>query len=191
MPRNLGFVSFGLPVSWAARSKPGAFRDLVLAWCRALSPFHGYAGLGILLNPDYGTARKAEPFLFPLLQRFPGLEFDQPVGHSLQCKDGIKGVNWLTAVSDGLLSRIGGETATREALAGGQIQIFDYPGGLVIQAGRVPQFGDADQGLMPPDYQQVARFLKPIRAPYNVSLIETPPGIDRRAFAQQWLGRFE
>jgi hypothetical protein len=68
---------------------------------------------------------------------------------------------------------------------------FDHPGGLLIQAGIGPQLGDADRGLIPLDYQKVARFLKPIRAPYNDSLIETPAGIDRRAFAKQWFARFD
>lgn len=191
LPDNLGFVSLGLPFSWAARSKPGAFRELVVAGCRELSPFHGYAGLAVLQSPDHGTAMKAEPFVFPLIQQFPGLEFDQPVSHSLICKDGIKGINWLTAVSDVLLDRIGGREKAREVLAGGAIQFFDYPGGLIIQAGQVPQFGDSANRLIPPDYQKVARFLKPIRSPYNDMLLETPPGIDRFTFAQQWLARFD
>jgi hypothetical protein len=109
----------------------------------------------------------------------------------LQCEDGIKGVNWLTAVSDGLLNRVGGETAAREALAGCDVQFFGYSGGQVIQAGIAPELGDADLGLIPPSYQKVARFLKPIRAQYNASLLDTPPGVDRRAFAQQWLGRLD
>jgi hypothetical protein len=60
-PWRLGFVSIGLPLSWTARNKPGTFRDLVLAWCR-LSPFHGYARQAVLRNPEYGRARRAEPF---------------------------------------------------------------------------------------------------------------------------------
>jgi hypothetical protein len=61
----------------------------------------------------------------------------------------------------------------------------------VTPAWNAPELGDADRGLIPPSYQKVARFLKPIRAQYNVSLIETPPGVDRRSFAQQWLGRLD
>jgi hypothetical protein len=190
-PRDLGFVSIGLPVSWT-RNEPAAFRDLVLAWCRGLSPFHGYAGLGVLLNPEYGEARAAEPFVFPLVQRYPGLEFDQPVNHSLGCRDGIKGVNWLTVVSDGLLSGVGGGAAVREALGGGNVRFSDYPGGLVLQAGQVPELGDADLGLIPAEYQKVARFLKPIRSQEDDTIIvETPPGVDRRAFAKQWFARFD
>jgi hypothetical protein len=69
-PEELGFVSIGLPFSWT-RNEPAALRDLALDWCRGLWPFHGYAGLGILLSPEYGEARSAEPFVFPLCDVTP------------------------------------------------------------------------------------------------------------------------
>ena len=187
---QIGHVTLGLPFAWAA-AHPGAFPELVLTWCRELQPWHGYAGLGILMHPNYGVSRPQEHLVYPLVARFPGLEFDRPVSHGRICVDGIKGVNWLTVVGDGLLAKVGGLNQARVGLADSKVVVHDYPGGAVFQAGPVPQIGDNDRGLIPPSYRAVSQFLKPIRADYDDILMDTPRGIDRDAFARRWFARFD
>jgi hypothetical protein len=187
----VGFISFCLPYSWTTTHKEGAFQKEIIKWCQAISPFHGYAGLGIIRNPNYAIARKAESYIFPFVQRFLGLEFDEPVDHAQLCRNGIKGINWLTIISHPLLEPLGGENVARDELIKKTITLYEYSHGFVIQASSVPQFGDTKQDFIPPSYQKVARVLKPLRAAYKDSLIKTPSNINEHTFAQQWLSRFD
>jgi len=188
--RRLGFVTLTLPVSWLNDAGPGAFQDMVVEWCAAVQPFHGGAGLALIHSPNYAETRVAEPHLFPLIQRFPGLEYDVPVDHARLCGDGIKSVNWLTVVSDSLLGRIGGRASLARALTPAAT-LFDYPGGVVIQAGPAPLLGDNERNDVPKAYQAVAAVLKPLRADYPDGVIATPRGLDSKEFGRRWLARFE
>lgn len=190
-PNCLGFITLTLPFSWGAVGSGGRFQRLLLTFCQATKPWHGYGGLALVHNPNYGHALSAEPFLYPYAIRFPGLELDRPVTHSRLCRDGIKGVNWLTVLSMPLLDRVGGVAAMRAALDPQDFNIQDYPGGVILQAGPTPQLGDSDKGLSVPAYQMAGRFLRPLRAPHNDIVAKTPKGVNALAFARTWLSRFD
>ncbi len=184
---ELSFLSAYLPLDWFDRRKD-RLQDLVLSWCHRLKPYHGYAGIGILESLDSITIRRHEKAVYALAKRFPGLEVDSPVDHTLYLSKGIKGVNWLTVLGDAWVERLGG----RDKLSGlprDAFPIYNYPGGIVIQAGVTPEIGDRNRRLKPQNYPRVARLLKEIRVQEHDSL-QASGGFDKEE-TLIWLARFE
>ncbi|QRK05091.1 DUF3396 domain-containing protein [Archangium violaceum] len=187
--RRLGYVSASLPFRFLLGRPAGFFQQLVHAWCCRLSPFHGYAGLGLLRSMEGSEARAIEPLVFPLVKRFPGLEIEMPHLESRLLSEGIKGVNWLTIVGDPLLEKVGGQKALIQSL-GNDFIFHPYPGGLMIQAGPQPEFGDLERNMLPVHYCQLYEVLRPLQAQYDDILMDTPEGVEPEEFTRQWLRRF-
>jgi hypothetical protein len=187
---QLGFITACVAFKFIEQQPPGFFTEMVLQWCQRLKPLHGYAGIYIALSAEQGTAIRNEPIVYPLVKRFPGIEFDAPTITSQHFKKGIKGVNWLTVLSDKFVAELGGIETLKDGL-GDACPLYTYPGGAVIQAGPYPQLGDLEQGIKLKDYQKVYRQVKPVQADYKYGYLRTPKDVDGKAFAQQWLHRFE
>jgi hypothetical protein len=83
---------------------------------------------------------------------------DYPQFHILKLDNGIKGVNWLTVISDSLLDKLGNRQAFTAALPAA-VTVHSYTGGLVLQAGELPQIGDTNRRNDPTAYHDVARAL--------------------------------
>ncbi len=188
---NLSYFNATLPITWFA-DHPGNFPAVVLEFCRKLKPLSGYGGLGILESPNGLIEQKFGPAVYTIAQRFPGLEVDHPVTHTLYLDNGIKGVNWLTILGDYWLKKVGGVLTLKEQLGKNFIS-HEFPGGVMIQAGPRPQMGDRDQGRMPDLYAQLARVLKPIRItkhrPFSYAH-EEGQRFDKEA-SEKWLARFD
>jgi hypothetical protein len=105
-----------VPFAFTEQKPPGFFTKMVLQWCEKLSPLHGYAGIYLALSAEQGAAMGAEPLVYPLVKRFPGIEFDFPITVKLKFKNGIKGVNWLTVLSDKFVSELGGIDTLKNGL---------------------------------------------------------------------------
>jgi hypothetical protein len=184
---RLSFLSAALPLTWFA-DHAGSFPEFVLGWCRRLRPMHGYAGLGILDSPDAGVAEAHKQMTYGLARRFPGLEADYPISHVHYLKDGIKGVNWLTVLSTPWLERLGGLPTLQTELAE-PFRLHEYDGGLVIQAGAMPQLGDSNRKLQIAEYRRLARVLRPIRVSDHASFPAWSGFDEERTTA--WLARFD
>ncbi|AKT37889.1 type VI immunity family protein [Chondromyces crocatus] len=198
-PDALGFLRFGYPLV----PVPGVrfdLPDVLLKLCRKLKPVSGYAGVGVIPCPDRGDAQRWEGILVDLAQRFPGLEMEYPVEHSIYLaegrdgKGGIKGVNWLTAISDVWLDELGGAAAVAADLRDldPRYILHRYDGGLLIQAGDRPALGDTERDAWPDLYVKLARYLKPIRITRHSAFGSGGRGW---AFGPQevraWLARFD
>jgi len=186
-PRELSFFSATLALEWLEGRGVGKFRELVLQFCNELHPFHGYAGLGLIHHPIQSNA--SDLTVYGIARRFPGLEVDYPQFHVLRLRDGIKGVNWLTVISDSLLDKLGDRQAFTSALPAA-VTVYEYAGGVVLQAGELPQIGDTNRRNTPTAYHDVARALKPIRAKYDDAFQANPEGFTRQR-TQEWLARFD
>jgi len=128
---------------------------------REMKPIHGYAGLGIIESLATATRERHEQTVFSLAQHFPGLEVDYPTVHSLNCAKGIKGVNWLTILSEPFAAQLGGASTLQKRL-GDQFTTYSYSGGVIIQAGPQPQVGSGNE--CPDLYIKLNTILRPIRA---------------------------
>jgi len=125
-----------------------------------------------------------------MAMRFPGLDVLCPTSDALSCTDGIKGVNWLTVVSDPLLARLDGVDAV-EAQAGGDFTFHRYQGGAVIQAGERPQMGDRERNRWPELYIRLNALLKPIRAAKTYPFHHYGPRRFDAERSNEWLRRFD
>ena len=184
----LSYLTIALPLSLLA-DRSAEFQELVLRWSRRLQPFHGYGGIGILTSPDDARAQQHEQGVFAVAQRHPGLEVDYPLSHTLWIKQGIKGGNWITLLSDHWVARLGGIEKIREALGSGLFRVDDYAGGLMIVAGSIPEPGGPGRMDLR-SHRMLARLLKPIRTTDHAAVHNTP-GCFRWHEFLAWLARFD
>lgn len=162
-PGEAGHLRFNLPFAWERDTDEPALLTLMRELCNILSPLHGSAGMGFVYPPAYRDVYGAgvNGVFYAGVIRFPGIDATPPrIGKGEL--DALPTLNWLTAVSDPLLERIGGADAVRRALESGPFRFYDYPGGVLYQAGSAPLAGDREQGNIPLPYQQLYHVLKPV-----------------------------
>lgn len=81
--KAIGFLTASVPFAFLEQQPPGFFKKMVHQWCQRLRPLHGYAGIYLAFSADRGEAIPNEPLVYPLVKRFPGIEFDSPASVSL------------------------------------------------------------------------------------------------------------
>ncbi|MGF1462174.1 MAG: type VI immunity family protein, partial [Maricaulaceae bacterium] len=163
------------------------FIQQFIRFCDRLEVEHAYGGLGFIVPSSVGGMDAATYIAGETAMRLPGFDIDHLTGVGIRCKHGIKCVNFLTAVSDRWLEKLGGGQAVLDQ-AGDLVRAYRYSTGYVFRAGETPDTGE--QGP-PPAYVALGRALKPIRAPYPDRLISRPDLPDGEALTQQWLARFD
>lgn len=165
-PREAGHLRLNLPFAWERDTKGPALLTLMRDLCNHLSPLHGSAGMGFVYPTAFEDVYDAgvNGAFYAGVHRFPGIDATPPcVGEGEL--DALPTLNWLTAVSNPLLQRVGGAAAVKEALATGPFEFYDYPGGILLKAGSAPLAGDREQGNIPLPYRQLYQVLKPVMMP--------------------------
>lgn len=187
---GLGYLHMRFPLLWFAEGR-GTLPDYVLKVCKRLRPLSGYAGIGVLEASDGYARNEWQPTVCEIAERFPGLEIEDRVGHTIHLREGIKGVNWLTILGDRWVQEMGGLDYLRVRL-GEEFGFYPYDGGLIIQAGPKPQIGDVQADRWPRLYVTLAKVLKKIQIknhyPFHFG------GKGRRmnhAITNAWLRRFD
>jgi len=187
---KLSYLTALFPIDFFADKHEESFVATVARWAGEVKPVHGYGGLGIIESLATTTRERHEQTVFSIAQHFPGLEVDYPTVHSLNCAKGIKGVNWLTVLSEPFAAQLGGVSSLQTRL-GEQFTSHSYPGGVVIQAGPRPQMGDRNRNRWPELYIKLNAVLKPIRASNGHPFHHYGPNrfdLDR---SNEWLQRFD
>ena len=168
----------------------GVIRFFVDA-CRDLRVFYAVSGLSLFF---YSYASGATAKAYPLFRRFPGLLYEDGARFGLAIRDRtdtIRDVNWLTAVNDELLSRVGGLDKAR-AVLGEEVILHPYEGGVVFQAGERPVLGDLNKGRVPVAYRAVNNFLKPLRyETWERAYLRAPYDVDKMEYTEWWTRRFD
>ena len=197
---KLGYFKVTFPLLSLAEN-PGMVPDVLLEICRKLKPVSGYGGIGIIESQNTSISSEYAPVVYSWSQRLPGLEADYPIEHAIWLgegredgRGGIKGVNWLTVISDRWLAELGGAdvVAGRVTALDPRFIIHRFDGGLMIQAGPRPTLGDAERGVWPELYVKLAKYLKPIRITQTCPFQYGGPGerFDRER-SEAWLRRFD
>lgn len=184
---HLSYLSAHFPLH-SALSDPEALLALALRWCKRLKPFHGYGGMGIIHASDRFVAASYEKEEYALAQRFPALEVDYPLKHALWSREGIKGGNWLTILSDSWLDKLQSTGAQINLPA--PFETHPYGDGIIIRAGQSPIVEDRNQGADTPLYNQLAKTLKPIRLTTHPAIHTSRGKFTRQAF-EEWIERFD
>jgi hypothetical protein len=109
----------------------------------------------------------------------------------MQAKDGIRDSNWLTLVSQELLTKAGGIEAARKNLSDA-VTIHSVREGWLFQAGERPLLGDMSKRADDfSAYVEVARFLRPCRDPKVLWGPFESPGEFTHEEMRQWIARFD
>jgi hypothetical protein len=186
-PTN-GYVRVIFPTSFPLRDT-AACLALCLSLASTVRFEFGQAGFALNWNHlgDYGTQVKEAMNGFG--RRYPGLDMSHPFSTKYIAGKGIKGVNWLTLLSQPYIDRLGGVPAIRRAVGSG-VTVHELPTGIAIQAGPAPEIGDVNRRNTLPLYQQVGRALASIRSTEHPPIFG-PEGIQDEDATEEWLRRFD
>lgn len=132
--------------------------DLIHFCHNRLQPFHGQAGFCTVTTEQGATWEPEElDVATRYMALYVGAEFDRAQG-----KNGIKGINWLTFVSDVLCERIGGPQAFEANCARFNVTPLRHGSGYIVRAGNLPELGPAT--APPPEaYVKANAALRPLR----------------------------
>lgn len=149
VPRSLPFDENGKKI----------LLNLINFCCEQLEPYHANAGLNAVA-PYQETAWEAEKF--DLATRYNALYIDSFIVDKIQSPAGIKGVNWLTFVSNTLSEALGGPPSFVSYCRGAGVEPVRLGTGFMIQAGEYPQLGPVGMPSSE-EYVRANRALRPLR----------------------------
>jgi|GEM_PF-460405 len=200
---RMSFIRMALPVSWMLEQPSERnIGWLTTRMVELMQPFWCIAGWGIMPaveERNIGPDGKGQQYLYPYVQRFPGLNALGSLALLGQTfNNAMPSVNWINYVSDPLLERLGGRDKVKEQIkASKYLAAGDVGNCLGIRAGDFPELGDTERGITLPAFGEVARLLKPIRVqPYYNNFVAPPPwgSSDRQAqllACDAYLSRFD
>lgn len=186
---SLSFLTVTFSQKWTLK-KPEVLSELMLRWSDRLQPFHGYAGIGIVVAADDGLAADNENRVYAISKRCPGVEVDYPMDHCLYTTEKIKGGSWITVLSQFFIDQLGGTISLKQDL-GEPFRVQEYQGGAIIIAGTHPEIGDSNRGIDTPNYRRLGRVLKPIRIVSHSSVGESIEDWFSADEFEAWLRRFD
>jgi hypothetical protein len=125
-----------VPISYIEET-PEGYASLLTHMCDLIQPFHGYGGLGFILSKGTVTD-KVKSFMYSIAQEYPCIEVDMPVSHLQYLENGIKGVNWMTVLSDEFINKVGGLDLLVTKLGNDEYRYRKYRKGCVIQSSDEP-----------------------------------------------------
>ncbi|MDR1889834.1 MAG: DUF3396 domain-containing protein, partial [Zoogloeaceae bacterium] len=147
---------------------------LLAKWCGLLRPWHGRLGFSVGRSFGYEDGCLSRLTETELLLRYPGLQFCNlseglymPARRKKDIRaglyDGPRCADWIIVLSDHFVDKLGGALVVRNTMA--PLQVYEYSGGLILQADEIPQmgnYGEPENGL--PEYAHLARIIEPVRA---------------------------
>ena len=165
--QEISYVQLYLPISELKEFGVEQLIALNQQISEILQPMHGFFGLGIQHSHEYYDYQYLE---YELAHQFLGLDISNVEGDE-HLREGFKCINWLTILSDQLITdKLGSLEALKERNSDNQIRFYPYAGGVVVRAGEVPELGDVASNPYPKHYVNVNALLKPARAPEIASL---------------------
>ena len=200
--KDLSYLCCRFPIA-DVRSGKLNMPDIMQRWCALLRPHHARGGYsaGWWYEGAYSLGGKIHARLKDQLLFYPGLQFDGTISelnydytHKAGLHDGPRCADWLIALSDPLLEKLGGLDAVTEAMR--PCPVLPYEGGAVLQAGDVPGAGSDGDPESLPDYMRLGRVIEPVRAKNlrHVIAVPDPDDADEIIFPQErsdaWCTRF-
>jgi len=167
-------------------------RDLILHYASLLKPSHGSAGLTTIMDP--ASVDRDAPYVYSTLQRYLGIDFQEPIMFSMTAENAfnrLKSINWITVLGDEIVNELGGIDIIKKNLTP-ECLIIPYSGGVMIQAGELPQLFDITIEGVSTTYRSVAKLTKPVRfVDYKDPLFEVFEPLDGVEETMKWISRFD
>ena len=155
-----------------------------------LKPLHGFFGLGIRQRYKYYDFQYLEG---ELARKYLGLDISTDE-EDKNFRDGFKSINWLTILSEELfIEKLGSLDEVKQQNSDEGIIFHSYTGGVMVQAGEVPEFCDISRNPYPKHYVKANALLKPARAPMIASFGFTSNNgkIQDSQTSKGWQSRFD
>lgn len=163
-----------------------AFVDLAVQLANVLPVQSGHGGFAVYHSQRSASAQnRAGGHAAPLLMRHRGVDIGIPMDTTLQVRDAIKGVNWLTVLGDGLCDRLGGRESVKGALAS-PVRVYDLDAGLLLRTGDLPALGDTNRDVPLGEYEAVNRVVRSLRLSNHRQI----PGMSMDQ-TEEWFARFD
>lgn len=186
-------LTFSMPIDWVDNNSK-LFIDLFIKCARRLKVNHGYAGYACIISRIRDG--KNEPTEAFLSRKWWAMDVGNSFLEASNLINGIKTVNWLTAINYEWFSKIREEEALNSELPMNWFIGYDYGDGVVIQAGNLPLSGSVEEDPLPAIYVLLNRILKPLRVERIGDLHRGNYGTEENPLikgyrAEMWLKRFD
>ena len=198
--RDLSYISCRFPAA-DVRNGTVNLAEIMHRWCALFKPHHARGGCSAGLWYDsFGMRPLIHDTLADLLLHYPGLQFDGKTEalydntHQTGLYHGPRCADWLIALSDPFLKKLGGLKAVTGAMR--PCPVLPYEGGAVLQAGDAPGLGKDGDPASLPDYLRLGRVIEPVRAKnlrhiIHVADPDAPAGFrEARDLTDKWCLRF-
>jgi hypothetical protein len=193
--RGLDSLEFSIPHALVEKN-PTLFQTLFLDFARRLNAVHGHGGFAFNLSAVREEPNESTEAV--MVSKMAGLDAGKSGIISRRDRIGITGriktVGWLTAISHAMLDKAGGLHALRSELPPDWFAMYDYGGGVVIQAGPAPELASVELDAKPSIYVLPNMALRNIRVTQIESLHYGSDDGEPRlsgAAAERWLTRFD
>lgn len=166
--------------------------DMSLQWCNCIQPAHGNSGLYFCSTIDKSYGAK---YIYSLMQRYPGIDYSNDITFVLASKgvfNRIKGINWITILSDEIVEELGGLKYCKKQVEP-ECHIEQWKGGIIIIAGPLPQSGDTYNNFIPERYKKVAALTRPVRLNNygGRKFLKLEEPFDNETELNKWIRRFD
>lgn len=175
---------------------------LMQQWCSLLKPHHARGGY--FAGQWYEDGSPERPIIYAVLtdslMSYPGLQFEAAMDSFYNEKyqsglyDGPRCADWLIALSDHFLEKLGGRAAVTAKMY--PCPVLPYEGGTVLQAGNAPSPGKDGDPESLPDYMHLGRVIESVRAKNLHNVLHIPDATESAGFTDaqeltdKWCARF-
>ncbi|OTQ26579.1 hypothetical protein B6D22_00210, partial [Gilliamella apicola] len=128
-----------------------------------------------------------------LARKYLGLDISTDE-EDIHFRDGFKSINWLTILNEELFTeKLGSLDEVKQKNSDEGVIFHPYDGGVVVQAGEVPEFCDVGRNPYPEHYVNANALLKNARAPWIASFGFTSNNgkIQDSQTSKEWQSRFD
>lgn len=159
-------LQIALPLSWLSNGTSGEVDVFLDEMLSADFPFtSGYVGLGFSWNvlASFDT-HLTHPFFYEWLSQHPGLMSSTSLGQVPVSRFGLVDIGWITLLGKNFTAKAGGAEGIMQRIDAQyqqEISIRNLAhGGIAIQAGEWPQFGDVSKGRLLEERRAVGHALR-------------------------------
>lgn len=175
-------VRYVFPPDWGAE-RSAEVLDIAIELCGRLPFQSGYVCYGFECSRYF--PRPAHEHAWAHSMRHPGIHIHQDVKDAAAAGfDAVRTVGWLTLLNEAFVTELG------------QPPVFDkcrvqaVKGGILIQAGDVPEIGDVNRKQDLPSYREAFRYIAPLVHRANARSAWVSLADDAGPRTERWLNRF-
>lgn len=180
-----GSIRLVLPTTFVEET-PATLLKLALSLPKEMHFHSGHAGYSINYDHLGDLAYDADVRMGILARRYPAIDLPAPGTTLLALPGGMKRINWITLIGDGLMKEKG---LSADDLGG--LEVHTLPHGLAVVAGDRPVLGDVNRKEDLSAYRRVGKKLKSLRTKDHAPFVAGKEGVADDERSEEWLAYFD